>query len=70
MSTGNTAVTNDGWKIPGALWERIEILLPPPLPHPAVIDMPWNREKRWMWFATGCMSGPDEEKGTDAPVAL
>jgi transposase len=25
---------DDGWRIPDALWERIEPLLPPPKPHP------------------------------------
>ena len=25
---------DDGWRIPDALWEKIEPLLPPPKPHP------------------------------------
>jgi transposase len=25
---------DDGWRIPDALWEQMEPLLPPPMPHP------------------------------------
>lgn len=25
---------DDGWRIPDALWEQMEPLLPPPIPHP------------------------------------
>ena len=34
MNTKKTVVTDDGWRISDALWERIKFLLPPPLPHP------------------------------------
>jgi transposase len=32
--SGGHGVVDDGWRIPDALWERIEPLLPPPKPHP------------------------------------
>jgi transposase len=31
---GTHRVVDDGWRIPDALWERIEPMLPPPKPHP------------------------------------
>lgn len=50
---------DDGWRIPDALWERIEPLLPPPKPHPLGCHnppIPARRAMDGIFFVmrTGC----------------
>lgn len=52
-------VEDDGWRIPDALWERIEPLLPPAKPHPLGCHRPRVDNRRAMdaiFFVlrTGC----------------
>ena len=55
-------VVDDGWRIPDALWQRIEPLLPPRKPHPLGCHNPRVADRKAMdaiFFAlrTGCQWG-------------
>ena len=61
MSTAKTKhkVKDDGWRIPDALWEKIEPLLPPPPSHPLGCHRPPTAPRKAMdaiFFVlrTGC----------------
>jgi transposase len=41
-------VADDGWRIPDALWERIEPRLPPRKPHPLACHSPRVPDRRAM----------------------
>jgi transposase len=57
-----TPVADDGWRIPEALWQRIEPLLPPRKPHPLGCHNPRVADRKAMdaiFFVlrTGCQWG-------------
>lgn len=67
MSTEQATVHRD-WRIPDALWERIEPLLPPPKPHPLGCHRPRvaNRtamEAIFFVLRTGCQWNALNETG-------
>ncbi len=67
-SMARRRVIDDGWRIPDALWERIEPLLPPPKPHPLGCHNPPVDPRRAMdaiFFVlrTGCQWAALEQTG-------
>ena len=67
-SKSTTPVPNDPWRIPDALWERIEPLLPPPPPHPLGCHNPRVADRNAMdaiFFVlrTGCQWGALDATG-------
>ena len=57
-----TPVRDDGWRIPDALWQRIEPLLPPRKPHPLGCHNPRVEDRKAMdaiffLLRTGCQWG-------------